>query len=531
MPNPLSATASPSDHLTGSQIFRALTRFVRHLEAHEAQINDLNVFPVPDGDTGTNSLLTALAGLNSITDADHTDLGWVVATFAAGCAMGARGNSGVILSEYMRGLSEGLGSRATAEQWATALGNASQAAFASVSDPKKGTMLTVARKVTKVEPADSLKKFTKKVDKKARKAVLKTTEQMPELAAAGVVDSGAFMLSLFHDAVFEEVSGTEMPELVLAARSCDVSGASYVGPAFEVMFLFEGSDSDMAAVRADLAAMGESFAATGITSPWNVHVHVDDPGTALAHAMRHGRVYRITVSSLADDAAFSQDQRERLPIGVVMVCHGSGIASLASESGAIVLHVPPRTSPSTGEFVKAIARAHADHVIVLPSDADAQGSAELALASAARRGLTASVVSTHSTVQSLAALAVCDQQGDIVQILPAMQKASAETSYGAVTIAQRTSMTTAGPCTAGDVLGLVRGKIAAVSSDGDVEAMAARIVDELMTDSSELVTVIYGSEARHHEQLEHRLTSLHPGLEVVSYNGGQPHWPYLIGVE
>ena len=289
MPNPSSATIPPSNLLTGTQIFRAFTRFVKHLEAHEAQINDLNVFPVPDGDTGTNSLLTAQAGLNSISDAAHSDLGWVVATFAAGCAMGARGNSGVILSEYMRGLSEGLPSVATPEQWASALSNASEAAFSAVSDPKKGTMLTVARKVTKVEPKDSLKKFAKKVDKKARKAVLKTTEQMPELAAAGVVDSGAFMLSLFHDAVFEEVSDTEMPELVLAARTCDVSGSSYVGPAFEVMFLFEGTDDEMAAVRADLSSMGESFAATGIASPWNVHVHVDDPSTAIAHAMRHGR--------------------------------------------------------------------------------------------------------------------------------------------------------------------------------------------------------------------------------------------------
>lgn len=531
MPNPTSAIIPPSNELTGPQIHRALSRFVRHLEAHEAQINDLNVFPVPDGDTGTNSLLTAQAGLESITGADHSDLGWVVATFAAGCGMGARGNSGVILSEYMRGLSDGLGATANADAWSSALANASSAAFASVSDPKKGTMLTVARKVTKVEPADSILKFTKKVDKKARKAVLKTTDQMAELAAAGVVDSGAFVLSLFHDAVFEEVSGKEMPELSLAQRTCDVSGVSYTGPAYEVMFFFEGTEEQMASVRSALAGIGESFAATGIASPWNVHVHVDDPSSALALSMRHGRVYRITVSSLVDDAAYSNTQREQTSIGVVMVCHGSGIATLAAESGAVVLHVPPRTSPSTAEFVKAISRANAQHVIVLPSDADAQGSAELAVSSAARRGLTATVVPTHSTVQSLAALAICDPHGDIDQVLPAMSEAAADTSYGAVTIAQRSSLTTAGPCSAGDVLGLIRGKIAAVSSDGNIEAMASRIVDELMTETSDLVTVIYGSDAHGHAELEHRITASHPSVDVVMYDGGQPHWPYLIGVE
>ena len=273
---------------------RIIRRFYGLLQANEQLLNDLNVFPVPDGDTGTNTVLTVQAGLQ-VLDKGRSDLSVVATALAKELGMGARGNSGVILAEYLNGFAERSEPTMSAPQWHVALQSAAALAGEAVSVPREGTMLTIAHVASQQLPTEDFANYAVSIATDVRNAVKDTTEQLAELAAAGVVDSGALALSYFHEAVANELSGREMPEIELAQRTCDVSALEYHGPSHEVMFLFEG-DAD--SLREELAVIGESVTVTGRTSPYNVHVHVDHPGEALSEAMRHGRAFRISITQL-----------------------------------------------------------------------------------------------------------------------------------------------------------------------------------------------------------------------------------------
>lgn len=521
------------------------------LGEERAAIDALNVFPVPDGDTGTNMFLTvesACAAIDDVFDVTESaggrpDTGAVAAAMARGALLGARGNSGVILAQIIRGVSGVLsdvhGSEVlSAATVARALRAASDDAYAAVSRPVEGTILTVARAAAEaaegaLAAGEELVPVIESAVAAAHSALAGTTEQLPALRDAGVVDAGGQGLVVVYDALLDVVTGVRRRRPAVGSRgklpAPHVVHGSPVSdrgePSYEVMYVIDAPGERIDALRGELEALGDSLMVTGDDRLWNVHVHVHDAGAAIEAGLAAGHLERIRVTYLAA-ATSPLDGR-----GLVVVTHGPGTAALAAERGAVAVAARPRRRPSTAELLDGIRRTHAAEIVMLPSDSDSLAVAEAAAEQARGEGLRVSVIPARSIVQSLAALAVHDPGARFDDDVIAMTRAVASTRYAAVTIASKDALTTAGPCREGDVLGLAEGDIVEVGSD--VAHTAGVLIDRLLASGGELVTLVRGAEFTE-EDAEAAVDAAqrrHPGIDVDLIDGGQPLWPVIIGVE
>lgn len=513
-----------------------------------SEIDALNVFPVPDGDTGTNMYLTIEAAEQAMLEADATlppdadeitAMRVMSAALIRGAMLGARGNSGVILSQIMRGMvavrPEDHGRiRPAAEVITAGLQRASDLAYASVGTPKEGTILTVVRRAAEAAAASgatTLDGVVSAAADAADEALNETTEQLEELKAAGVVDSGGRGFVVILSALVEVVTGQRRPPPPLTNLPTAppvATGADYAGPAYEVMYLLEAPDDAIPALKGRLQGLGDSLVVVGGDGLWNLHVHVDDAGAAIEAGLEIGRPYRIRVTYLV-----SPDGHRTVPDGrgVVAVAHGPGIVSLLEELGVTALVAQPRLAPATGEILDAILATESGEVVVLPSDKETRAAAEAAAVSAREQGLRVAVVPSRAITQSLAAIAVHDSGLGFDDDVVAMSRASGATRYGAVTVSSREAMTTAGRCAPGDVLGVVDGDILRIGSD--LVAVAIETLELMLSAGAELATVVRGVDAD--EELVGSVVAAiearHPAVEVVVYDGGQPLWPLIFGVE
>jgi dihydroxyacetone kinase-like predicted kinase len=301
---------------------------------------------------------------------------------------------------------------------------------------------------------------------------------------------------------------------------------SYEGPAYEVMYLLEADDVDP--LRDELDALGDSLVVVGGDGLWNVHVHVDDAGAAIEAGLRVGRPHRIRVTYLQ---TVSEPESGSTGRGIVAVAHGPGIAELLEGLGVTIVPAVPRRRPSTAELLGAIRQSHADEVVVLPSDKDTRAVAEAAAEQARSAGVRVSVIPTRAIVQTLAAVAVHDPAARFDDDVVAMTRAAGATRYGAVTIASRRALTTAGACEAGDVLGLVDGDIVLVGSD--VDETIRDLLSGMLAIGGELTTLVWGVDAPPglREGVTRWIEERFPLVEVAEFDGGQPLWPLIIGVE
>ncbi|GAC1442702.1 MAG: DAK2 domain-containing protein [Mycobacteriales bacterium] len=521
------------------------------LTAARTEIDDLNVYPVPDGDTGTNLQLTMKSVADAV-DAAQADMAATATAMAHGALMGARGNSGVILSQLLRGLAEVLGAQdeATSECLQRALIRAAELSYSAVARPVEGTVLTVAREAAaaaaELGPTD-LAAVVKAAAAAATAALARTPDQLPQLKAAGVVDAGGRGLCVLLDALEQVVTGavgaTVAPVLLIPRDRSGLVAAREDGSdefGYEVQYLLrDASDEAVAVLKEVLGGLGDSLVVVGggPTAPGlhNVHVHVNDVGAAVEAGVEAGTPFRITVTRFADQIA---GQREH-PVmnekptgrGVVAVTAGSGLGALFERAGAVVVDGGPTANPSTGELLAAIRRSGTCEVVLLPNDGNTVGVAGAAAATARDEGFTVAVVPTRSIVQGLAALAVCDEGRPFADDVAAMAEAAGSTRWAEVTTAVRESMTMAGVCRPGDVLGLIEGDVVLIGDD--VEDVSRQLVDRMLAGGGELVTVVSGGEAP--AGLGARLSSYvqkhHPAAEAVAYDGGQPHYPVLLGVE
>ena len=507
-----------------------MLRFIVSLQAHESMINDLNVFPVPDGDTGTNSLLSVLDLLKPQGWPTHS-LHSATQFVALSIADQARGNSGVILAEYFRGLAEALEATATSQQWHRALTQANIMARACVAQPQEGTILTVARDVAQVVPQELLADYLSEVSKQGRVAVQESTDLLPALQAAGVVDAGALVLSLFHDAMFEQVSGTEMPDLTIATPPCILDSIEYSGPSHEVMFLIDVNESP-SHLREELTHFGESLVIAGSANPYHVHIHCNQPTELLSHISTLGHTYRVSVTSLLDKKQ-SQFPSHTLAdcTRAVVLCQGPAMRSFLREQGVFPVEVMPRTKPSTRDIREAILLTGAQRVVVFPSDVDSLATAHLASRETRALGLEVEVIPTASIVQSLAGVSVIDPDVTVEEQRDHLEHVVESVFFGSVTVAQRDAVTPAGTCTRGDYLGLVQGIVVTVTKTGSADDVGHRVIQELLKANprTEIITVVVGSDGDTH--FCDVVQASYPDIEVVVIPGGQMFWPYIIGVE
>jgi DAK2 domain fusion protein YloV len=509
------------------------------------EIDALNVYPVPDGDTGTNMFLTMESAVESATHGSGT-LG-TAQEMARGALLGARGNSGVILSQLLRGVAEVLAtSKAPARGagFADALERAVTLAYGAVGEPVEGTMLTVARAAAEAARATvdagivDLASVVVAAAQAAREALARTPEQLDVLARAGVVDAGGRGVTVLLDALVDVVTEQAVPDRRAYGAAATLrphasrEPVTMTGPAFEVMYLLEADDEAVTQLRARLASLGDSIAVSGGAGLWNVHVHVDDPGAAVEAGVRAGRAYQIRVTQLS--AASPHDAYGR-PRGsgraLVAVAPGEGLAKLFAEAGATVVSPEPGRQPSTADLLEGVRRASAREAVLLVGDARTQAVAEAAAAQARSEGIEVAVVPTRASVQVLAALAVHDPARRFSDDVISMTAAAGATRWGAVTLATRSSQTAAGPCQEGDILGLLEDEVVIVGRD--LCEVGAALVDRMLSGGGELTTLVTGAGAHADlvDTLVPRITHGRPNVEVSVYDGGQPDYPLLVGVE
>ena len=555
------ASARPRDAavLDLPTVLRFSELVLEGLGAAREEIDALNVYPVPDGDTGTNLFLTFEAAHEALldvvgTDPDAADLHEALAGYARGALLGARGNSGVIVSQLVGALLKRMTAAAPHEHpvevLADAIRRATEAGYAAVGTPVEGTILSVARAASDAATRASQRAgarpghVIRAAATAAREALARTPEQLETLRAAGVVDAGGRGLCVVLDAAETAVTGRRAvgAQHVLGSRAIPTPVPSgdltADGPAYEVMFLLDADDDAVGRLRTSLAALGDSLVVVGGDGLWNVHVHVDDVGAAVEAGIEAGRPHRVRVTHFAEQAARQRrgsDPHDRTPAGraVVVVAAGEGLGDLFVQAGATVVPGGTERRPSTGQILEAIAGTGAAEVVVLPNDRDAVAAAEAAARTVRddpERPVRVAVIATNAQVQGLAALAVHEPGRPFEQDVLEMTAAARHARSGAVTVAVKQAMTTAGPCEPGDVLGAVEGDFVLVGDDRFEVATA--VLDRLLGGGGELVTLVTGAEA---DDLGERcaawLAAEHPIVDVVVYDGGQSRYPLLVGVE
>lgn len=553
------------------------------LGRERAEIDAINVYPIADGDTGTNLYLTlesASAAVEAVFAAHETGAtapatADAVRAMAHGALIGARGNSGTILAQLLRGMAGVLADGGDAAHLRLALTSAADAARQAVAHPVEGTVLTVAAEAAEAargEDPDLRTVVTAAYDG-ARAALARTPEQLAVLGRAGVVDAGGRGLVAVLGALVETVTGQApvrgprtasgnaaktpvtldggsvvglpvggtpvegVAEGVLLASApeegppdCPEDGSA--GPAFEVIYLLEARDEQVARLRTRLDALGDSLVVVGGDGLWHVHVHVDDAGAAVEAGVEAGRPYRIRITHFATESGHDvRVQAEPAQRAVVVVVPGDGLAGLCTEAGATTVIARPGEPPASGELVDAIRRAHAREVVLLPNDAALRHTAAAAAEQARTEGVRVALVPTRAAVQGIAALAVHEPDRGFDEDVVAMTAAAGATRYAELAVAERQSWTMAGICQAGDILGLIDGDVAVIGSD--VPHTARTVLDRMLAAGGELVTLVLGEDVPDAlaDALEEHVREGHLAVDTVVYRGGHQRAPLLIGVE
>jgi DAK2 domain fusion protein YloV len=530
---------------------------VQGLSEAREEIDALNVYPVPDGDTGTNMYLTMEAAREALreylaeveTDAD-LDMRRALHAYAKGALLGARGNSGVILSQLigamLRRMAQAGPDDRSAAVFADGFVLATEAAYAAVGTPVEGTILSVAKAATLAavqrsqDPEAHLGDVLAAAAREAREALARTPDQMQLLRDAGVVDAGGRGLCVVLDAAETAVTGRRSVDAAasMGSRAIPVphrlptGDLTEDGPAYEVMYLLDAEDDAIPALRTRLQALGDSLVVVGGEGLWNVHVHTNDVGSAVEAGIDAGRPRRIRVTHFAEQVTRARDKRaDRRGRAVVAFAAGDGLARIFRDAGALVIEGVPGRRPSTGEILEAIEESHAHEVVVLPNDPDSVGVAAAAAAAAEERGdVRVVVVPTRAQVQGIAAIAVHEPGRNFDSDVVHMTSAARGTRHGAVTVASKQAMTTAGPCEPGDVLGVLQGDFAVVGDD--LFEVGTAVLERLLTGGGELVTLVTGAGSGDlAERCEAWVEAEHPGVDVLVYDGGQGRYPLLVAVE
>ncbi|MCY3632164.1 MAG: DAK2 domain-containing protein [bacterium] len=554
-----------ADRLEADGLRATMEWFRDALALHRDVINQLNVYPVPDGDTGTNMALTLETVVTEVSAAGD-QMSEVCHAISHGSLMGARGNSGVILSQILRGLAETVSTAGHVDPpvLAGALKQASAAADDAVSTPVEGTILTVVRDVATAaaeavdQGVDGLIQMVEGCQRAGRASLDRTPELLPQLARANVVDAGGAGFLLFLDALATAMDGRPLPDpppvdpsagvgaAVAGAEDPHGAGDDADGTRYEVMFFLEAEDQRIGEFRTAWEALGDSIVVVGGDGLWNCHIHSNDIGGSIEAGIGVGRPFDIRVTDLFEQVEHVESLMESAaateiggtvttvagdPVrtAVVAVSVGAGVRRIFESLGVRAVIAGGQTmNPSTEHFVQAVEQLDADEVVLLPNNKNIVPVAERVDDCTEA---TVRVVPTRGIAEGLAALMAYDPSASADQNQSAMADAADDVVTGEVTQAVRDTESELGPIAAGQWLGLDRGGLRVVSQS-TVQA-ATELLDEIIDDSHELVTVIAGVDATaaEVEEVAGWLAEHHPEIEMEVHEGGQPLYPFYFGVE
>jgi len=570
------------DSLSAALIYGSFLAGAGMLNSQKEYINELNVFPVPDGDTGTNMSMTMMSAVSALNEVSDTDsLEQVCKAVSNGSLRGARGNSGVILSQLLRGFTKTLSEagRLDAGTAAMAFNKATETAYKAVMKPKEGTILTVARamseKASQISAdTDDVLEFLDQVIEYGDAALKRTPEILPVLKQAGVVDSGGqgliYILVGARDYLKGEISDDEVKAQLSIQKSTGGEKTSYgakveqtkikFGYCTEFIILLkqvfnQKSESDF---KEFLESIGDSIVCVAMDDVVKVHVHTNDPGLAIQRAMKYGQLNCIKIDNMriehhervlrsdelrkagvkkiaGDNEPVREDtmitlEKEPKTYGFVAVCAGDGLKSIFESLGADqVLEGGQTMNPSTDDLLKAVAKVNARNIFILPNNKNIILAANQAAKLSKDKKIM--VIPTTGIPQGVAALIAFDETGDTESNEKEMKDAALQVKTGQVTYAVRDTVIDDKDIKQGDIMGIGEGRILAVGNDA--EDTAFEMVCEMVDEESSLVSIYFGEESDEEKaaSLSNRISERFPEVEVEVDYGGQPIYYYIISVE
>ncbi len=527
---------------------QALLGSLSWLSANHEEVNRLNVFPVPDGDTGTNMLLTLQSAVEDIKESNAAEVSKIAKLASHGSLMGARGNSGVILSQIFRGFARAVEGKSelTPRELAAAFEEAANAAYRAVNKPTEGTILTVAREAGRAASAAaseadaSVPGVIAAAAAGARAAVIKTPSQLQILRDAGVVDAGGFGLQIILEGMLKTVEQDESFKIETptgAPRPAQVVlDLPEGGWGYCTEFLIEGNKLDVDRIRGEIEAMGNSVLVVGEPELVKVHVHTDDPTAVITHAGRFGKLLKLNVGDMStqhkrildSEAAAGRPPRSN-GVGLVAVVAGSGLVDIFRGLGVDAIVEGGQTmNPSTQDMLTAVDGVPYNEVVLLPNNGN------VILAASQVPSLTKKkvhVIETHSVPQGVAAVVAFRPDRNAAENIAAMKAEAARVQTIEVTHAVRDTRSNGLKVRKGDVIGLINDKLEFAGTD--YAEVVNKALGKLGPDAYELVTVYRGQGASDDElaNLESAIKANFPGLEVEVQQGGQQHYPFILSVE
>jgi hypothetical protein len=515
------------------EMFKVATMW---LERNAVEINSLNVFPVPDGDTGTNMLLTMKAAMKEVSLCCNDSISALAEALAKGAFMGARGNSGVILAQILRGLAQGLKGKEsfTTSDIAAALNLSSSLAYKAVAQPVEGTMLTVIREVTAAAQKEScnsndLSTIMETLTEEARASVARTPSLLPVLHQAGVVDAGGQGLYVLLEGALHCLRGEEVVEITpspLPAATVEQTEEPFYGYCTE--FLVQGENLDVEEVRNKLLQIGESVIVIGDETMVRAHVHTLDPGAAISYATSIGVLHQVKVDNMQEqhrDFITQVAKPQPFPVAVVS---GEGLSRIFASIGATIVPGGETMNPSVQELLRVVESVPSKTVIILPNDPDVIPAANQVQSLTEKR---VAVIPTKTIPQGVAAMMAFNPEDNLEINVAVMEEALTTVCSGALTTAVRPTKWDELEIEQGNAIAFLDGNLVA-AADSMFEALH-KLLPQMVTEDSELITLYYGADATDAEieEIAQSIGQRYPELKLEVVAGGQPYYNYIISVE
>ena len=539
------------ENLDSKNLARLMHCFSDALQDHRENLNSLNVYPVPDGDTGSNMSATLNSVVNEIESLGaEPELESVIDAISHGSLMGARGNSGVIISQILRGFVSEVKKNIhkkmiDTELFSQALSAASAAAYEAVGNPVEGTILTVVRETAEAveritEDGHDLLSVVQAGRVAAKQSLDSTPDLLPVLAKAGVVDAGGSGFLLLLDSFLYVIDDHPIPEPEVLVTTVDSlildshDDVSNSGTRYEVMYFLEAPDALISDFKKAWSEIGDSIVVVGGENIWNCHVHTNDIGAAVEAGIAIGKPYEIRVTDLYEEVAGNlHDHGSEIadPVGcsVIAVANGDGIGEIFRSLGATrIVNGGQSMNPSTADLLEAVEATSSEHVIILPNNSNI-----VAVAKQVDSQTTKSVcvVETHSVTEGFASLLGYDPEATSEKNQTGMTQASHSVESGEITKAVRDSSSDLGEIKKGDYLGLKYGKVAVIASN--LVGAAKNLLIDMILDEHEILTLVSGegSTSQETDEIVSWVNTEYEELEVEVHEGGQPLYPYYIGIE
>ncbi|NPV06434.1 MAG: DAK2 domain-containing protein [Anaerolineae bacterium] len=536
---------APSARCDGAALHQALAAGLAWLENHAEAINALNVFPVPDGDTGTNMVLTLRAAVAEASNGTMGEISDVLQAVARGALMGARGNSGVILSQLLRGMSialqgvQELGARALAEAFVAAR----DMAYQGVMRPVEGTILTVAKEVASAtsraarNESMDVRQLLGVATDAARHAVAATPSLLPVLAEAGVVDAGGQGLFIILEGVYRHLCGLTVRANGELRRTVDLSTfATESEYGYDTQFIISGRQLDVEDIRAQLAGMGDSLLVVGDSTTVKVHIHTDRPGDPLNYAVTIGSVSDVVVENMQEQYQHFISERSREPelkpqkkVGIVAVAQGAGFRRVLESLGAdVVVEGGQTMNPSVEELLEAVESLPNESVVILPNNTNVIMAAQQVLPMSRKR---VALVPTRTVPQGIGALLAFNYELDLDENIETMTQSSREVQTIELTVATRAARVNGIRVKEGEYIALLNTDLVATGSN--VVRVALRALREFDAEAYEIATIYRGRDTSEEDarQLSEAIAKRYPDLEIEVVDGGQPHYQFIVAVE